>query len=211
MYDSLASWGEDEGEDAGAKGDGFGGGVFIGAVRDAVAAGNEDHGDGRDGGDEAGVVVGAGDHFFVRDGFRGADGFEGGEDVGVADGGDVGVDLLLGDGDAAAGLDVVDVGVEGGLIWLRRVTSVSRMSRVRLTREGTELMAPGWTATVPTVATESMVWEAALAARVWRSTEEDELGGGAEGVAAIGHEEGPGVAAEAGDLVAVAGGGRRCW
>ena len=110
----MGKVGEGEGEDAGAEGDGFGGGVFVGAVGDAVAAGDEDHGDGGDGGDEASVVVGTGDHFFVGNGLGVADGFEGGEDVGVGGGGGVGVDVLLGDGDVAAGLDVGDVGVEAG-------------------------------------------------------------------------------------------------
>ena len=85
----------------------------------------------------------------------------------------------------------------------RRAASVSRMSSLRVTREGTELMAPGWTAQVPTVATVSM----ASGGEGVVFDGEDEFGGGAEGVAAVGHEEGAGVAAEAGDGVAVAGGG----
>ena len=110
----LGKVGEGEGEDAGAEGDGFGGGVFVGAMGDPVAAGDEDHGDGGDGGDEASVMVGTGDHFFVRNGLGVADGLEACEDVGVGGGGVVGVDALLGDSDLAAGLDFLDVGVEGG-------------------------------------------------------------------------------------------------
>ncbi len=40
--------------------------------------------------------------------------FEGGDDVGVADGGAVGVDLLLGDRDVAAGFDGANIGAESG-------------------------------------------------------------------------------------------------
>ena len=76
-----------------------------------------------------------------------------------------------------------------------------------MTRLGTLLTAPGWTWQVPTVATVSLVLEAALAARVWRSNRKDEFRGGAEGVATVGHQESAGVAAETVDDEAIPGGG----
>ena len=126
--------------------------------------------------------------------------------MGVADGGDVGVNLMFGDGDLAAGLDFADVGAEGGhdfvaagYVGVANVegegdaggdgvdgAGVDRDGayggyRVRGARGG--------------VGVEGVTLDG-----------EDEFGGGAEGVAAVGHEEGPGVAAEACDFVAVAGG-----
>ena len=88
----------------------------------------------------------------------------------------------------------------------RRAGSVSRMSSMRSTREGTELTAPGWTATVPMVATVSDAAGGGVGGEGVALDGEDHFGGGAEGVAAVGHEQRAGVAAEAFDGVAVAGG-----
>ena len=55
------------GQHARAEGDVVGRGVLVGPVADAAAAGDEDHGDGRDAGHEEGVVIGAADHVLGAD------------------------------------------------------------------------------------------------------------------------------------------------
>ena len=54
------------GQDVDAGGDVFGGGVFVGVMREAVAAPDENHADGHDGGQNDAVVTGsAGDDSVV--------------------------------------------------------------------------------------------------------------------------------------------------
>ena len=203
----VGEFGEGEGQDAGAEGYGFGGRVLVGAVRDAGAAGNEEHRNGSDAGDETGVVVGAGDHFLVGDGIRLADGFEGGDDMGIADGRGVGVDLLLGDGDMAAGFDGSNIGVEGG----HDGVAAGDVGVAYVEHEGDAGGDGVDGAGVDGDRTDGGDRICGAGGRVGGEgvafDGEGEFGGGAEGVAAVGHEEGPGVAAEAGDLVAVAGRG----
>ena len=84
----------------------------------------------------------------------------------------------------------------------RRSGSVSRMSSCRTTRLGTLLTAPGWTVAgadggygVDRSGGEGVLFDG-----------ENEFGGGAERVFAVGHQERSGVAAKAGDGEAIAGG-----
>ena len=119
---------------------------------------------------------------------------------------------LFGDGDVAAGLDVGDVGVEGG----HGGVAAGDVGVADVEHEGDAggdgvdgagVDGDGADGGYGVDAGLAGGFGGALAARVWRSTERMSSAAAREGVAAVGHEEGAGVAAEAGDLVAVAGGG----
>ena len=109
---------------------------------------------------------------------------------------------------AAAGLDGVDVGVEGG----EDLVAAGYVGVADVEREGDAGGDGVDGAGVDGDGADGgdgvyAVPEAGVGGEGVAFDGEDEFGGGAEGVAAVGHEERAGVAAEAGDLVAVAGGG----
>mmetsp|Transcript_20774 Transcript_20774/g.52362 ORF Transcript_20774/g.52362 Transcript_20774/m.52362 type:complete len:345 (+) Transcript_20774:211-1245(+) len=83
------------------------GGVLVRAVADAAAAGDEDHGGGRDAGHEEGVVVGAAHHLGVADAHLLDRGLSRLQDRGAAGSRRVGVEHLQLDGCASAGSNLV--------------------------------------------------------------------------------------------------------
>ena len=102
------------GQDVDAGGDVFGGGVFVGMMGEAVAAADEDHADGHDGGENDAVVTGAAgdDSVFSGDGCERFEELPG--ELGVAVGGVVALDDAPGEFELAfpgdAGEGVLNVG-----------------------------------------------------------------------------------------------------
>jgi hypothetical protein len=125
--------------------------------------------------------------------------------------GSVGVDQFFLDGDlAAASGELLAVARTACMTASRRSGSVSRMSSCSTTRLGTLLTAPGKTVAGADGGDGVDRSRAAFVASV-AFDGEDEFGGGAERVFAVGHQQRSRVAAEAGDGEAVAGRARRCW
>ena len=117
-------------------------------------------------------------------------------------GGGVGVDEVFGDGDFAAVAEVFDVGADGlhdglaaGGVGVADVELQGDAAGDAVDGAGVDVAGADGGYGVDGSGGEGVAFDG-----------EDEFGGGAEGVAAVGHEERAGVAAEAGDGEAVAGG-----